>query len=584
MLKAQRQHRILEILNAEGAVTIAKLAVTMPEVSQVTLRRDLSDLAEAGSLRRTHGGAVLPDAQLLKQPGAVVEQVNTTDEIDDLDAVILPPIPGRGGDALRRHIAQRGIPFLAESAPQKDGVYLGPDNFAAGYELGCRAASYAPKECIPRVLVVGHPELENTRERVLGFLQGIKVTLRRPCEIVSVNGRGAYKTALRVASDAIASSGPFDVALGVNDHSAIAIAEAATQFDQNISVFAMGGESAAFVARLANRRKICAVAAFFPEKVGERAIDMIVGALQGQTLPELAITPHAIVDADNLEEFYEKTNAGWQLRDSRLTHRVKPVLRSVGANRPRVGFIPHFPAHDWYRAMIQTMQARAIEHGLDLIVIPPHKGISSEISRLRGEIAKTACDGLVAGETILIGEGEATHYLAEEICQTAFRDPTRLRGLTVITNALDVMFRLDNAPGIKTILTGGEYQSADRCLVGPSLGALFERIRADRAYLSVAGLSHRFGLSSMDQRLALVGSQFVEAANRTIALADHTVIGADATHRIARLEDFDEVITDDGALPNDRQAIRASDVMVRVAGDDHQSIEQNRRQQESNTS
>ena len=88
----------------------------------------------------------------------------------------------------------------------------------------------------------------------------------------------------------------------------------------------------------------------------------------------------------------------------------------------------------------------------------------------------------------------------------------------------------------------------------------------------------------MDQRLALVGSQFVEAANRTIALADHTVIGADATHRIARLEDFDEVITDDGALPNDRQAIRASDVMVRVAGDDHQSIEQNRRQQESNTS
>jgi len=45
-------------------------------------------------------------------------------------------------------------------------------------------------------------------------------------------------------------------------------------------------------------------------------------------------------------------------------------------------------------------------------------------------------------------------------------------------------------------MTSGEYQAKDRCLVGPSLGALFETMRVDRAFLSVDGISARFGASA----------------------------------------------------------------------------------------
>ncbi|MCR9138941.1 MAG: substrate-binding domain-containing protein [Alphaproteobacteria bacterium] len=574
MIKAQRQQRVLEVLRAEGAVDVASLARIMPEVSQVTLRRDVAELAEAGSLRRTHGGAVLPDAVLVRHPATQSQQSGSSGDISDFDAVILPPIPGRGGDALRRHITDRGIPFLAESAPQDGGNYLGPDNASAGRDLGRMAGAELQQFAHPRVLVIGHPELSNTRERVDGFLEGLRDGLGRDCDVVSVNGQGSYKTALRVALDAMASSGPFQAAFGVNDHSAIAIAEAAARGEQEIAIYATGGESAEFVGRLANRNRIRAIAAFFPERVGEQAIDVLANTLSGQPLPETVTTPYAILDADTLGDYFEQKDGAWQLKVARRTP-LKPLKRRFGSRRPKVGFIPHFPAHDWYRQMIQSMQVRAGQHGLELVVIAPHKGISAEVTRLRREIARAACSGLAPGETILIGDGEAALLFAEEIRRTAYQEPERVEGLTIITNALDVLFQLENVPGVKALITSGEYQSVDRCLVGPSVGAIFERVRADRAYIAPAGLSRKFGLSSMDERLALAGSRLVDAARRTFVLADHTVVGADANHRVARIEDVDEVITDDGALPADRQSLRSAGILVRVAGDDgnehHQS-------------
>ncbi len=52
-----RQAEILEIARAEGRVVVEDLAHRF-EVTLQTIRRDLSDLAEAGHLDRVHGGAI----------------------------------------------------------------------------------------------------------------------------------------------------------------------------------------------------------------------------------------------------------------------------------------------------------------------------------------------------------------------------------------------------------------------------------------------------------------------------------------------------------------------------------------------
>jgi DeoR family glycerol-3-phosphate regulon repressor len=59
MSQTFRHPEILEIARREGKVTVEGLAANFGVTLQ-TIRRDLTDLAEAGRLERVHGGAVLP--------------------------------------------------------------------------------------------------------------------------------------------------------------------------------------------------------------------------------------------------------------------------------------------------------------------------------------------------------------------------------------------------------------------------------------------------------------------------------------------------------------------------------------------
>lgn len=59
MSQTFRQPEILEIARREGKVTVEALAEHF-QVTVQTIRRDLTELAEAGKLDRVHGGAIIP--------------------------------------------------------------------------------------------------------------------------------------------------------------------------------------------------------------------------------------------------------------------------------------------------------------------------------------------------------------------------------------------------------------------------------------------------------------------------------------------------------------------------------------------
>jgi DeoR/GlpR family transcriptional regulator of sugar metabolism len=59
MFTAERRQLILETLGRDGKVVAAELSATLG-VSHDTIRRDLQGLADAGVLRRVHGGALPP--------------------------------------------------------------------------------------------------------------------------------------------------------------------------------------------------------------------------------------------------------------------------------------------------------------------------------------------------------------------------------------------------------------------------------------------------------------------------------------------------------------------------------------------
>jgi DeoR/GlpR family transcriptional regulator of sugar metabolism/ABC-type sugar transport system substrate-binding protein len=558
MIKSDRHSRILALLDDCEALSVHEVARRLGRVSSVTVRRDVAELADRRLLLRTHGLV-----SRLDPPRPVPAEAAVEGEIGDVDAIVLPPIEGQGADTLRAMARRRHIPFLAESSQQDGGVYIGPDNFLVGRELGHRAGRHlAERVSSVQALLVSLERLPNTRSRCDGFIKGLAETFKGPIRSWRVDGRGSFRIARAAALDAFAAHPDINVAFGVNDHSILAALEASDSLGiDDVAGFSVGGEGSGLFDALAKGGKMRCCAALFPEIVGIRAVDVLAAALDGEAMPASLSTPHAMLTPATLAEYYQRDTEGWHLvPDARARLLPEPPPSPHPTGRRVIGFVPHYPAHDWYRNMIRAMRERADSYGHELRVAQPQAGIAREIQSLRRRIAMAAAERIRPGETLLINAGRIGLMLAEALAER--------HDITVVTNALDIMERLSGRTGLKLILTSGEYQARDRCLVGPSLGALFETLRVDRAFLSVDGVTARFGPSCADERMALAARRFAEAARETLVLADHSIVGTDAHHRILPMRGVSEVITDSGSLPADRLALAAAGVRVSIADED----------------
>lgn len=565
MIKAEREARILSFLNEVGVASIHDLVARLGRVSEVTIRRDVARLAAKGALSRSHGGVSRANGgEAAPRAAPPAEDIGLP--LDDADAIVLPPLEGKGAETLRLMARRRRIPFLAESAPQAGGTYLGSDNVAAGRDLGEAAARhFAGKIRTARILVVSLEALPNTRARCDGFIEGFTKAFDGEVRHWRVDGRGIFRSALRASLDALQAHPDINVLFGVNDHSILAALEAADRLGLGeVSGFSVGGEGGALFDELVAGGKLVACCALFPELVGQRAVDVLAGALNGGAMPAEVKTPYAMVTRTNLHDYYRRSDAGWTFAPAaRLTELAvtpPPALPRRGRRPLRIGFVPHYPAHDWYRNMQRAMQQRADALGLELAVAAPQAGIAHEIRAIRRVIARAAAAEVRPGDTILINHGEVSLFLADEL--SAAKD------ITVVTNSLDVIERLSGRSGLKVILTSGEPHLKARCLVGPSLGALFETLRVDKAFLAVDGISARFGPSASDERMALAARRFVDASREVHVMADHSLVGQDANHRIVALDRVDELITDSGSLPADRLAFASAGTGITIADEE----------------
>lgn len=139
MLASQRQDRILVEIRRRGAVRVADL-VTDLDVSDMTVRRDIAELAERGLVRRVHGGAV--DARpTAHEPGFRAKSLLAADQKAAIGRVALAQIsPGTavalsGGTTthlVARLIAQtpalRPLTVVTNSLPAADALHLPGDH------------------------------------------------------------------------------------------------------------------------------------------------------------------------------------------------------------------------------------------------------------------------------------------------------------------------------------------------------------------------------------------------------------------------------------------------------------------------
>ena len=217
------------------------------------------------------------------------------------------------------------------------------------------------------------------------------------------------------------------------------------------------------------------------------------------------------------------------------------------------------------RRDLEAMQAQGMlqrTHGGAMLLPPTAFEVSFDESQSKAQAEKRAIGhraaGLVAeGESIIIESGTTTLELARCLLD--------MRKLTVLTNSLAICKEISANEGIEVMVLGGTLRRQSASLVGPWVAEVLQRVRVDKAFVGVNGLSADFGLSSPNPFTAESRKAILAAARIRIALADHSKLGVEALYHVAPLDALDILVTDVGAGEEQLAPIRDKGVEVMTA-------------------
>jgi DeoR family transcriptional regulator of aga operon len=155
------------------------------------------------------------------------------------------------------------------------------------------------------------------------------------------------------------------------------------------------------------------------------------------------------------------------------------------------------------------------------------------------QIGLAAAELIADGETIAIGAGTTTTQVARSI--------RHRKGITIVTNAINIAMELSHRDDLKVMVTGGWVSGSWFALVGPAAIESAGEMFVDKAFIGVDGIHAERGLSTNYPDQATIHRAMVKQARRTIVVADHHKLGVVGTALICPLADIHVLITDAGA-------------------------------------
>lgn len=182
--------------------------------------------------------------------------------------------------------------------------------------------------------------------------------------------------------------------------------------------------------------------------------------------------------------------------------------------------------------------------------------VRMKAARRQGEkrrIGRAAAALIPEGAVVGMSGGSTALELAREL-------RTR-RGITVVTNALDIAVELAGHTGIRLVVIGGIVRHSLE-LVGPAAESMLSNYHLDVAFIGVDGLTVEDGCTTYDEMEAQTDLAFLRRARHNVVIADSSKIGKVTFARIAALAEVGEVVTDRGADPAQLEALRAAGVTV----------------------
>ncbi|MEZ4883982.1 MAG: DeoR/GlpR family DNA-binding transcription regulator [Chitinophagales bacterium] len=172
-------------------------------------------------------------------------------------------------------------------------------------------------------------------------------------------------------------------------------------------------------------------------------------------------------------------------------------------------------------------------------------------------IAQKCLDFIHPGDTIILDSGSTTTEIAKKIMH--------IKGLTVITNALNIALMLGANPNIEVVMTGGEFKPPTLSLTGQKAADFFKGLNVQKLFLATAGISLKSGLTYPSISDLVVKKAMIDSADTTYLVADSTKIGKTAFASLGALSLIDFIITDGGVNEKHKQVFKDNEIELIIA-------------------
>lgn len=165
-------------------------------------------------------------------------------------------------------------------------------------------------------------------------------------------------------------------------------------------------------------------------------------------------------------------------------------------------------------------------------------------SGAKQRIARRIAAAIEPGSTVFMGIGSTVQFVARALADH--------KGLTVITNNIDVALTLCEAPQIEVHITGGLLRHNDRDIVGADVVRFFEKFYASYAVIGAGALHPGNGVLDFSYDEAQITAALIANSRMPILAADVSKWARDASVKVVPFSKVSAFYTD--RLPDDHAA------------------------------
>jgi DeoR/GlpR family transcriptional regulator of sugar metabolism len=172
-------------------------------------------------------------------------------------------------------------------------------------------------------------------------------------------------------------------------------------------------------------------------------------------------------------------------------------------------------------------------------------------------MAIVAAQYLKSGMVVYLDAGTTTLCLVPHIVQLA--------DMTVVTNDFSIVMALVDAKHVKVIHTGGVLDHDNITGIGTLAADTLRNLATDIAFISSSSWDLQRGITTPSEAKVEVKKAAMAGASQVVLMATSSKYGTFGMYRVAGLERFDPIISDDALTADAAAGIRRSGIELILA-------------------